>query len=258
LKRKIKKMYDEKSRKKSIGKKLFDRTFFLFFFAFGGGFFSSFSSLSASVCPYPKEKPVVQAVLQAVEPVYYNHLSSKDFQAFAQQNRVQFYPNNPELYRATENLRGLTLSRLEEKTSLRTTLIPVKGGFCLYPSVLKLTVGFDKMLVLIDSAYLPYSCPYTAVINHENEHVKVNYNTLRFYLPFIRDAYEKALLKIEPIFFATPLQEKTATDYILKFLKEQTRPVFDFFNQVQKSENQKLDTRESYLKTRLLCPDSDW
>lgn len=212
----------------------------------------------ASPCPYPEKEPFVKAILQAAEPIYYNHLSSKDFHLFALQNRFELYSNNPELYHQEGTMHGLTLSKMEEKTFLQTVLVPVKGGFCLYPVSLTLTVGFSKMAVLIDSRYAPDSCPYKAIMEHENEHVKTNYYTLRFYLPFIRDAYQKALLKIKPAFFATPLQQKTATEHMMEFLQKQTRPIFNFFNQVQRQENQKLDTQESYLRTQLLCPVSDW
>jgi hypothetical protein len=75
--------------------------------------------------------------------------------------------------------RGLTLNEFRTETgyTLATATLPGKSR-CVALKGIQAKAGSGDLTVLIDSRYRPGSCQYQAILDHEQEHVRINADAL--------------------------------------------------------------------------------
>ena len=82
---------------------------------------------------------------------------------------------------------GLTVSDLKRQSSANTQIESDEhNNFCVYINELNVEVGYPKIDVYIDKKYRPGSCNYNVVKDHENYHVRVQQEGLKFFAPKIK------------------------------------------------------------------------
>lgn len=124
---------------------------------------------------------------------------------------------------------------------------------CIQPTRIIATLGFRALSVFVASEYPPGSCPFEAVREHEEAHVAIHRQALDAYAKRAQDVLGREAARIRPIATENP---ENAQQAILARLNAAMNKVFTDYNAYSRRENAKIDTRESYARTKALC--ADW
>ncbi|MGD9508119.1 MAG: hypothetical protein AB7X49_06155, partial [Geminicoccaceae bacterium] len=73
---------------------------------------------------------------------------------------------------------GLTLDRVEAQASVSVAKIGSGSDRCVAVAGIEAEVTDRELTVLIDRKYRPGSCEYQAILDHEQEHVRINADAL--------------------------------------------------------------------------------
>ncbi|MCB9958034.1 MAG: hypothetical protein H6843_05395 [Rhodospirillaceae bacterium] len=146
---------------------------------------------------------------------------------------------------------GLTTARLAYGYSFNVVMSEDSGRVCGMPRDITIRVGYDQMLVHILERYRPGSCQYEAVLEHEQEHVRINYDTLQRYLPAIEEAVRRAVSNQFPV-------RGTSTDDVQRLAGTILGTALEQAVQVMVSDrnarHRQLDSVDSYRATSSRCP----
>lgn len=123
------------------------------------------------------------------------------------------------------------------------------GTFCVYVNKLIVSYGFEKILIYVSNQREVGSCKYNAVLDHENEHVRISKNAMRRVIPSFRllAAYVDAMPIVRNSNKAQ-LQQKFLDDIRVRFGE-----MIAEFKKVLVVENGKIDTFEEYIRLSALC-----
>lgn len=151
--------------------------------------------------------------------------------------------------------RALGITAIETMLSLRASsrLVPQQNGYCVYLTSVDADFGWQKQQVFIASELKQGSCGYNAVLDHENQHVAINRETVAQYAPRIRARIEESLRAQKPVFTQNT---GSTTDAILEGIKNQAGSVMDQFGSTMSQRHGVIDTASNYSATSALC--SDW
>ncbi|MCA8933170.1 MAG: hypothetical protein KDA49_11920, partial [Rhodospirillaceae bacterium] len=125
------------------------------------------------------------------------------------------------------------------------------GRVCGVPRNVTIRLGYDQMLVHILARYRPGSCQYEAVLEHEQEHVRINYETLQRYLPAIEDAVRRAISNQFPVRGTSTADAQRIAGTILGTALEQAVQVM---LADRNARHRQLDSVDSYRATSSRCP----
>lgn len=149
---------------------------------------------------------------------------------------------------------GLTVSDLKRQTSADTQILSNnRNNFCVYIEQLNVDVGYPKIDVYIDKKYRPGSCNYNVIKDHENYHVRVQQEGLKFFAPKIKQAYQIALNKIKPQFAYTQNDAQMIAENMIKRIEKDVDPLMEYVQQRLREENAVIDTDEAYVKDAKKC-----
>lgn len=149
---------------------------------------------------------------------------------------------------------GLTVSDLKRHATADTQIISnARDNFCVYIKQLNVEVGYPKIDVYIDKKYRPGSCNYNVVKDHENYHVRVQQEGLKFFAPKIKEAYKIALNKIKPQSAYTEQDAKRVAENMIYRIEKDVEPLLDYVQQRLREENAVIDTEEAYIKDAKKC-----
>lgn len=149
---------------------------------------------------------------------------------------------------------GLTVSDLKRQTSADTQILSNnRNNFCVYIDQLNVDVGYPKIDVYIDKKYQPGSCNYNVIKEHENYHVRVQQEGLKFFAPKIKQAYQIALNKIKPQFAYTQNDARMIAENMIKRIEKDVDPLMEYVQQRLREENAVIDTDEAYIKDAKKC-----
>ena len=149
---------------------------------------------------------------------------------------------------------GLTVSDLKRQSSANTQIESDEhNNFCVYINELNVEVGYPKIDVYIDKKYRPGSCNYNVVKDHENYHVRVQQEGLKFFAPKIKEAYQIALKKIKPQQAYTQSDAKRIAEGMVQRIEKDVEPLMDYVQQRLREENAVIDTNEAYIKDSKKC-----
>lgn len=128
-------------------------------------------------------------------------------------------------------------------------------GFCVWAESVSIGFSYNQMDVYITSQYPAGSCPYTAILNHENQHVAINTRTLEKYRVLMTRALKSAKTIPTRAHPLNVLSEKNGGDIISARISRIVNPLLaKFKNEIQR-ENGKIDTMENYRRVQAQCRD---
>lgn len=140
---------------------------------------------------------------------------------------------------------GLTTGPVSARYRTRVQIRKLQhGGFCVWPVVVKVTVGFETLTVYLDRKYQKGSCEYEAILAHEMEHVRHNRDAVTRYLPQLRRQVAQ-LLRAKPAMQVLGV-ERQARDAYLLYIKRRLGPSLRAIAAARDRGNDAIDTPESY------------
>ena len=182
-----------------------------------------------------------------MEPTYNRSLPIKEVR--------QLYSRPGQRIGSTHNNAiGITYAEVALSLSASTRSMPrQRGGYCVYLEEVRANFGFEKFEVYIGREYLPGTCEYRTILDHENEHVAINNAVVREYGPRIRRSIEQQLSMMPPLFAPSV---DTGARRAVQELQQRVEPVISSFKREQRRRNAAIDTQEAYGVLQELC--SDW
>lgn len=97
---------------------------------------------------------------------------------------------------------GNVIATLQDKYDVLTEIKPVDDGYCVVLKSVGATVGYSEFLVQIDMRHTPNTCPYNAVLKHEEKHVQTYLSVMDDFRDDFQDAVFVAADSIMPIWIA--------------------------------------------------------
>ncbi len=190
----------------------------------------------------PKQPVKIKIITQPGQVVYDHSHSRKEFSKFSNG------PVNP-------NTLGLTVTKLELDMKGNAAVKQVtRDKYCVGIDEINFYIGYDKILVLIDKKYKKNSCNYKVIKDHENYHVQVSQQAVRFFRKDIEQELRKAVddLRPEEVYSAARAEQIMQKQF--KRIENRVRPLFNHINKKIAEKNYVIDTPESYAATTKLCP----
>ncbi len=204
-------------------------------------FFFSFNVLASNKCSRFFSIPKIGATLNYGEVVYKSVPKSE----LLQLDKL----NNP------EKTLGVTVADLLINYSFEFSEHPLSEGVCIDLSKIDFFVGYKNLSVLIDDKYAQNSCEYKAIKEHEQKHIQVYQQELKYYGGLLIDELRNISQTMQPMYFAKLLNHKAfamnieehiSTNETIIILREKLE------NSLVKL-NQAIDTEQEYLRVKSLC-----
>jgi hypothetical protein len=120
---------------------------------------------------------------------------------------------------------------------------------CIYPDRIVVTVTSEQR-VFVDMRYPEGSCEREAILDHENEHVRINRAAARARESTLRRAVE-ALLAAHPYYLA--LSSRPLQEAYLAPIQDRLKPILKTITADANKRHTALDSPASYAATRARC-----
>ena len=190
-------------------------------------------------CATYKKIPFVQVNINYGKIFYDNTKSNKEFPMEKYDKRVN----------------GLTHCEFRSSAEIRPFVKPIgKNQYCVGIEKLVVDMGFPKIDVFIEKKYKPGTCNYTVVKNHENYHVRVQQEGLKFFSGKLKKAYQLAANKVEPRLVTSESEAQNALRDMMGQIAKATQPTVSYISEQLKIKNKAIDTDESYAAETKKCP----
>ncbi len=129
---------------------------------------------------YPEVNLNIRSELSQVE---YDHSISRDGLTSQSSGIIAVGKNN--------QVNGLTHANLEDSVGISFQYLQIgPGENCVWPDKVDVRIEYSEMKVFVANDFAPGSCPYNVTMEHEQEHVRINRETLKRHVPFIRTTLE--------------------------------------------------------------------
>ena len=124
---------------------------------------------------------------------------------------------------------------------------------CFWVASATVELTYHQLDVNIASEYGQYSCQYQAILEHENQHVRVALEILSPYEQKIRAALTTLSIPTPdlPSVAQSPEQARAEVQEVFRRI---LLPVRDEMNRLVRTRQAKVDTRENYRRTFQRCP----
>jgi len=201
---------------------------------------------AAGACA-PYTKPiVVDFTTHASDPLYNHNLNVAGIRnLFRTRGQASGGPHDRAL--------GITYVETMLSMNASSTLVPHQDGYCIYLNSVTANFGWERLEVFIASELVQGGCAYRAVLDHENQHVGINRDTLKEFAPQIRARLEDVLRDQQPVLMRDNGQ---GTDAILAQIHARMNAILDQFRDTLGRRQATIDTARNYGATSALC--SDW
>lgn len=152
------------------------------------------------------------------------------------------------------NTLGLTVFKLESHLKGEPYIKQEGNRYCIGIKSIDLIIGVDDIKVFIDKKYAPSSCNYRVIKEHEDYHVQVLQQGLRFYQPDLQKKVKSAVLGIWPEYTYTRERSTQIMNKYFKQILERLKPSIRQIEKKISEKNAEIDTPHSYKETTKLCP----
>lgn len=205
----------------------------------------------------PTEPPPVFEVIEQYGPEIIDHSKSKDFINGLLNNGVPWSGPSDGKKMANGNYEwkriGLTKSDFLVATSADAKIVNLPDGtFCGYLSKIRMTTGYKEQRIYIPREFQEGSCAYQAILAHERQHVSINTQTLKEYVPQVRRDGAKKAEQLKGV-------QSSNSSSLQAMLKKQFNGIdlslFESMRKTQDERNNAIDTSESYSALQQQCPD---
>lgn len=198
---------------------------------------------AADLCP-TGPKPTVELIVDQGRLRHDHQLSQPEIEAL-------FFDEGASTHGVLGRPVGLT--RTQVSIDFQTKLQPFRmsnGSYCLWLDHVVATVRYVDTTIYVDRKYRKGSCQFSAILDHEHQHVEINRATLQRFAPRIRDELKLAVQRINPVVVDEISQGR---EYPIDMLQSEIDPVLEAFNTERELANSSIDTPDSYRHTLNLC-----
>lgn len=201
-----------------------------------------------NTCPSKgRVTPKVVIVIDSAPANYRNDLSQDQLtELFTKQRRVNYGASRKSVTAGLTRAEGGYEVRAQ---TLIYTLKP-KQRYCGWLSQIEVKLLFKSMLVNVATEYRPGTCEYTAVIDHENQHVAIFRRNMDVYSRKIKAALERAVAGYGSAFAGS---ESEVTRQFMTEAGRVIKPLMDEMHDQAEREHGQLDSPKSYQYTQGLC-----
>lgn len=219
----------------------------IFFIFLSIVFIPIFNSKGAEICQRTQRNVPIEMDLNYGNVEYLNNKSNSNFQSYLYKE-TGYRPKLP------SQVRGITFaaSSISVQGKGKISQLGIKE-YCVELDNVKIQFGYDRIIVLIDRKYRPGSCEYKAIKEHEDQHVFLHRDTLRFYSKYVHDEAYKVSQQILPRLVSSENEAKKALEDMVEEIQRAVLPINEFFMKIKDEENLKIDTPESYEKSTKRC-----
>jgi hypothetical protein len=198
----------------------------------------------AAQCPPPNLKLPPMAVdldLTVAQPVLHNDRSRSELTQLAGNDKLIGLKNS-----------GLTRSRTEFRTEPRYRLAKFRDGkTCVVLESVKVKWRVEDVIVDVAREYAPGSCQYKAVLDHENEHVRITRETFAEFAPRIKERLERAAAEVRPQWGRDDARD--VIDRLTKQISASGKAELAIAKVELARRQAAIDTRESYRDVAARC-----
>lgn len=150
---------------------------------------------------------------------------------------------------------GLTVAKLDVSVKTTPTLTEQLGQICVGLSDVDIEMSYPTLTVYIDKKYMPSSCAYQTIKEHENYHVAVAQQALSFFRPDVENAAAKALMRLAPKIVYSKDEIQGVVNKLTNAVVMALQPVVNHINGKLIEKNAAIDTKEMYQATTAVCKD---
>jgi hypothetical protein len=148
---------------------------------------------------------------------------------------------------------GLTNTELEFGWHVQFAAVPVGNAYCFWVDRVDLSLGYPSPDIYVAREYRPGSCPYRAVLQHEEEHVAITRRIMEHYAPRLETALTSLLIPTG----TRPKVVDSAEDAkgeMQALMKELVDPIYREMMAKLRQAHGELDSPRSYREARKRCP----
>ncbi|MBI1214853.1 MAG: hypothetical protein GC185_03425 [Alphaproteobacteria bacterium] len=205
----------------------------------------------AAPCPLPENTPQVNVYFTASKPLYVPGVPMKTLtQALTGKLNSTFVSDSQ------WGIQGATVgSKIQHSTFNVRFYPPLTNGtdYCLYINDINVVLEDDVTIYLAEEINKS-KCVKTVVTKHEERHVKVDYDTIREYVPKLKMALLRYVAGLGTLGPYNRQQTIEMAKTIHKEVGGVVAPVFvDMLKTISKRQAA-LDTPENYHREQALCP----
>lgn len=195
---------------------------------------------------------IANAFCTTIRPHAYVETKTGKVRYITNMSRDEFLRKAPQ--KMSPNTLGMTVSKLGITGSAEPRITQTGAhSVCVQVQDLKLTLGYDVLDVYIDKKYKPGSCEYEVVKEHENYHVRVSQEAMKFFKPDVEKELKKAVAKLKPVTVASSAEAQSAFNQQFQQVIQDLQPLITHINAKIAEKNYIIDTPESYAATTKLC-----
>lgn len=131
----------------------------------------------------------------------------------------------------------------------------IDDGVCAILSSINFSIGYKNLDVLIDDKYQEGTCEYNAIKEHEQGHIKIYRQELKYYGNLILDELKRIAGDVGPIFFNGPVSGKKIGNKIQKmvFESDNIKLLKLKLEDALMDKNQSYDNKEEYARVKGIC-----
>tara|TARA_R110002110_G_scaffold3305_3_gene16855 strand:+ start:122 stop:787 length:666 start_codon:yes stop_codon:yes gene_type:complete len=176
--------------------------------------------------------------------VVYDHTKSRAILSA----RSQAHAARPDMPK--QSTAGLTSYKFSTRFTFQGAMGKEDGKWCFRARIVNLSVGYDRITVLIDRNYLKRSCEYSVILEHENRHVEILRESVDLAAEEMRAALQRGLRLQGAAAGATQNQARQALG---RAVTEMMRPYIKQMSDYRRTQNAAIDTPSSYDQSRREC-----
>ncbi|MRG73787.1 hypothetical protein GH722_18660 [Alphaproteobacteria bacterium HT1-32] len=162
--------------------------------------------------------------------------------------RAQAHSARPDMPK--QSTAGLTSYKFATRFTFTGAMGKVDGKWCFRARQVNLSVGYDRITVLIDRKYVSRSCEYSVILDHENRHVEILRESVDLVAEEMRAALQRGLRLRGAAAGATQNQARQALGRVVT---EMMRPYIKQMSDYRRTQNAAIDTPASYDQSRREC-----
>lgn len=150
---------------------------------------------------------------------------------------------------------GLTIADFQILFSLGIDKHQIDDGLCININTINFDIGYKSLDVLIDEKYPLNSCQYNAIKKHEQEHIRIYQNELKYYGKLITEEMKILMDNLEPFLLSANASENKINKKIDKILKgdEKLNILKTRFKQSLIEKNLAHDSQSEYITIKNSC-----
>jgi len=145
-------------------------------------------------------------------------------------------------------LHGEVIATMVNNYEITTDITSIEDGFCVGLKKIDAIIGYTDFLVQIDISYKKNTCPYDAILQHEDEHIRAYLSVIEDNKQMMQQSVFMAADSITPVFVKNKEDIESAIDELNE--KLQNHPEIILLNQRLKADeeirNKNVDLNDNY------------